>query len=233
MRTVIISDCHVGAAESDVEALYSFLAAIECDRLIIAGDLWDLWVRKPGYLHSHYRRFIWSFEYMKERGVQAEYMLGNHDAEYLDDPFISLELLPVVERAEVKLGPNRTLAVIHGHQYDRTIKSYAPWLRLAYRLEQCWRFMLHKDPKYFALAELEAHPCYEKMVRGMHAAAQADYKRKGYAGVVMGHTHWPEHIKGSDFQFVNLGDWKGHNTYAQVDDDKVELLSFGAKIPPV
>ena len=42
-RTVIISDVHIGSAHSKVKEAADFLGSVDCDRLILNGDIIDGW----------------------------------------------------------------------------------------------------------------------------------------------------------------------------------------------
>lgn len=45
-KTVIISDVHIGAPFSKVREVTEFLSSVNCDRLILNGDIIDGWQLK-------------------------------------------------------------------------------------------------------------------------------------------------------------------------------------------
>ena len=45
-KTVVISDVHLGAPHSKVREVSEFLSAVDCDRLIMNGDIIDGWQLK-------------------------------------------------------------------------------------------------------------------------------------------------------------------------------------------
>ena len=48
-RTVILSDIHLGTTHSKVNQVNHFLSSINCDRLILNGDIIDGWgLKKSG-----------------------------------------------------------------------------------------------------------------------------------------------------------------------------------------
>ena len=50
-RTVVLSDIHLGTTHSKVEEVSRFLRCINCDRLILNGDIIDGWHIRKNNLH--------------------------------------------------------------------------------------------------------------------------------------------------------------------------------------
>jgi len=49
----------------------------------------------------------------------------------------------------------------------------------------------------------------------------------GYDILVMDHLHAPEYLRGDGLiDYVNTGDWKGSNTYVEIEDSTVRLMNF-------
>jgi UDP-2,3-diacylglucosamine pyrophosphatase LpxH len=226
MRTVVISDCHIGAKDADTAALVSFLRRLECDRLLIAGDLWELWTRRPAYLSAHFHPCVQAFEEVRRHGTRIEYLLGNHDEGYLRDPLMPADIMPVVGRMELSLPNGRHLAVIHGHEYDHLIKWYYPWMRLGYWAKQALSRVM--EVERLSLSSKKGHARYSNLTSAMHWEACRAYRQLGYAGLIMGHTHCPIYKESGDFLFVNAGDWKGSNTFVEIDEGRIELKSFNS-----
>jgi UDP-2,3-diacylglucosamine pyrophosphatase LpxH len=224
MKTVVISDCHIGAMEADIGALLAFLDQLDCDRLLIAGDLWELWTRRPSFLSAYFRPCVLAFEGARKRGIRVEYLLGNHDETYLNDPLIPLDIMPVVGRMEIPLPCGRKLAVIHGHEYDHLIKWYYPLMRLGYWAKQVISGFAYVE--HASLSSKKSHKDYSKLASAMHWEACRTYRQLGYAGLIMGHTHSPIFHQFGDFTFADAGDWKGSNTYVEVDTGAVSLNTF-------
>ena len=48
-RTIVLSDIHLGTSHSKVDEVSDFLSAVDCDRLILNGDIIDGWhLQKSG-----------------------------------------------------------------------------------------------------------------------------------------------------------------------------------------
>ena len=48
-RTIVLSDIHLGTSHSKVDEVSDFLSTVDCDRLILNGDIIDGWhLQKSG-----------------------------------------------------------------------------------------------------------------------------------------------------------------------------------------
>jgi UDP-2,3-diacylglucosamine pyrophosphatase LpxH len=227
MRTVVISDCHIGALDSDVNALLHFLRQLDCDRLLIAGDLWELWLHRSTYMYGRFSECRTAFEALRKRDVRIEYLLGNHDDTYMSSPLLPLDLLPVVTHMEIELQDGRKLAVIHGHEYDYLIKWYYPLMRVGYWVKQALGSLTQFERS--SVSSKKGHKRYTELVESIHREASKAYQQLGYAGLILGHTHFPVHRQSENFLLVNAGCWKGSNTFVEVEGDQVDLKHFELK----
>ena len=72
-RTVIISDVHIGSAHSKVKEAADFLSCVDCDRLILNGDIIDGW-----QLQKKSAGKKWSPEYSRFAKVIMKMMETQH-----------------------------------------------------------------------------------------------------------------------------------------------------------
>ena len=73
MKRVIISDTHIGTKFYKSKELLSFLGGLECDELILAGDIIDF-IKIPVFTE----RCLQIIEKMKH-AKRIIYVVGNHD----------------------------------------------------------------------------------------------------------------------------------------------------------
>ena len=58
-RTVVLSDIHLGTSHSKVSQVNDFLSSINCDRLILNGDIIDGWhLKKIGNKEMEIRALL-------------------------------------------------------------------------------------------------------------------------------------------------------------------------------
>ena len=49
-KTIVISDIHLGYRQAKADQVIRFLSSVDCDKLILNGDIVDGWqLRKSGY----------------------------------------------------------------------------------------------------------------------------------------------------------------------------------------
>jgi UDP-2,3-diacylglucosamine pyrophosphatase LpxH len=213
MKTIVISDLHIGSLETNYNALYTFLSTLDCDRLILAGDVWELWEQSPESIRKQYKYIIdWFYSFMS-RGVKIDYVLGNHDNKYNNNPII--ELCGVDKVILEQAG--RRIIIIHGHQFDSTMTrlTQRPLAKINYQLR-----------KHLGLSYKSIHTDGRRAIIKIRERARA-HIGLDYDTIIIGHTHAPEYVPRTDNrpEFINAGDWKVHNTFVVIEED-VRLYRF-------
>ena len=81
VRTVILSDIHLGTPHSKAEEVTCFLKHVRCERLILNGDIIDGWrLRRDGTWTKAHTRFVRRVLTMiQKRDTEVVYLRGNHD----------------------------------------------------------------------------------------------------------------------------------------------------------
>ena len=119
-KTVVISDVHLGAPHSKVREVSEFLSAVDCDRLIMNGDIIDGWQLKNSndkWNTSHSAFFRVIMKMMEKHGTEVIYVSGNHD-DFLD-PLVPSRLFNIRFVNEYILKEEgHSYIVIHGHAFD-------------------------------------------------------------------------------------------------------------------
>ncbi len=118
--TVIVSDIHLGARNSRAEEFVRFLEAIETDRLVIAGDLFE-----DSRLRGVDERHIAALRAIREYSMHArvDWLTGNHDPTC--QWFEAILGVTVQQETLVRVG-RASYLVYHGHAWDPALK----WPRL-------------------------------------------------------------------------------------------------------
>ena len=74
-RTVVLSDIHLGTSHSKVNQVSDFLSSVDCDRLILNGDIIDGWsLKKSGvrkWKPEHTRFFKILMKMMENFGMMT------------------------------------------------------------------------------------------------------------------------------------------------------------------
>lgn len=215
MKTVIISDCHIGSLESNHKDVLHFLKQLKCNRLVLNGDFWELWDSTADELNKSYSEIIATINNMQNEVV---YIPGNHDLSYKGTPLFSNKV-SVVNYYAFMTTRNRKVIVIHGHQFD----SF--WWTLCQKpLAKLNKFIR----KNFGISYKNVHNDDRKAVINLKNKSRKYYKNLGYDIVIVGHTHSPELIPNNcnEPTFINCGDWKSHNTFVTIENDNLSLEKF-------
>src|SRR4051812_11842373 len=82
MRVLVVSDLHISGPEDPLYAsLLSLLKdkAQRGDTLVLAGDIFDLFIGAKPIFISRYWEFLQELTSAGRRGVELHYIEGNHD----------------------------------------------------------------------------------------------------------------------------------------------------------
>ena len=218
VRTIWISDTHLGSKGCKAEFLIEFLKAHQCDTLYLVGDIIDGWrMRKSIYWPQAHSNVIRRILTLAKRDTRVIYVTGNHDEflrKYSDSEFGNISLL---DRAEHMTVDGRRLLVIHGDQYDVVVR-YHKWIAVlgdvAYNVLLVlnrWynRCRLKLGYGYWSLSSYIKHRVKQAVnfIGDYEQALANECKRHDYHGVVCGHIHHAEIRDIDGIGYHNCGDW--------------------------
>src|SRR6516225_6790107 len=169
VRTLFLSDIHLGTRGCQAEALLDFLRYYDADTIYLVGDIVDGWQLKSTWFWPQPHNDVVQKLLRKARkGARLLYIPGNHD-EFLRD-FYGTHLggIEVVEDAFHVAADGRRYLVIHGDLFDVVIR-HARWLALQ------WDKLKVKNAVNFIGA-------FEQALAG-------EARRRGADGVICGHIH--------------------------------------------
>ena len=82
LRTIFLSDVHLGSRDCRAQELLDFLASVEVDYLYLVGDIVDFWsLRKSFYWPQEHNEVLRAILDMAREGTEVTYIPGNHDEE--------------------------------------------------------------------------------------------------------------------------------------------------------
>ena len=128
LRTIFVSDVHLGSKGCRADLLLEFLKSVDVDYLFLVGDIVDLWAMRKNFYwpqeHNNVLRIILS---KAKKGTRVIYVPGNHDEdmrEFCGTVFGNLE----IHREFIhNMSDGRRLLVMHGDEFDTVVKC-SPWL---------------------------------------------------------------------------------------------------------
>jgi UDP-2,3-diacylglucosamine pyrophosphatase LpxH len=247
VRSLFISDVHLGCRFSRSEELFAFLGGFEPDNLYLVGDIIDGWKLKRNFVWSDTASFVVRrILGMLKRGTRVYYATGNHD-EFLRA--FSPHVFGHVELADQfvhETVTGRRLLVIHGDCFDHLTK-HAAWV---YHLgDRAYTAALHLNSWMNAVRRRLGYPYWSvsamlktKVKTAVNFVNDFEHfvvrytERQQCTGVVCGHIHVPAIRRIEGIDYYNCGDWVEHCT-ALVEhvDGRIELVGPGraTAAPPV
>src|SRR5262245_32635519 len=238
LRTVFVSDVHLGSRGCRADLLLEFLKSIEVDRLFLVGDIFDLWaMRKSFFWPQEHNNVLRTILGKAKGGTRVIYIPGNHDEEvreFCGTVFGNLE----IHREYVHTtGENKKLLVMHGDEFDTVVKC-SPWLaRLG---ASAYDFLLWMNRyvnsvrrlfgfQYWSLASYLKHRVKNAVqyISSFENAVAHAARKRGVDGVVCGHIHRPEISEIDGVTYCNDGDWV-ESCSALVEDmnGRLSILSW-------
>jgi len=227
MRTLILSDIHLGSRHSNVALLRDVLDREPFDRLILNGDtLHNI------KLHKLMPQHWLILDRLRQIGKSRELILmrGNHDHEldYLPgkpiDRLTTASILPglleVPMREKYQLQVNgHSYLVMHGDRFDPTM-SYPIVTETAYVCYQLTTKINKKLAKWLKKKSKKFGGLLEIVRKNSIAHAQ----RENLPGIILGHTHFAEDIYQDDIHYMNSGSWTETPCgYLTADMEKITL----------
>jgi UDP-2,3-diacylglucosamine pyrophosphatase LpxH len=218
VRTVWISDLHLGTPGCQAEALLDFLRDVECDTLYLVGDIIDGWqLRRQWYWPQSHNDVVQKLLRKARKGTRVVFVPGNHDEfarKYLGHNFGGID---VVDECIHQLADGRRLWVTHGDLFDGVIQ-HAKWLAhmgdWAYEFTlklnrhlNTWRARLGLP--YWSLSRYLKFKVKRAVsyVGDFEAAVAREARARGLQGVVCGHIHHAEMRTIAGVLYCNDGDW--------------------------
>jgi len=242
VRTVWISDVHLGTPGCQAHALLDFLKHVECDTLYLVGDIIDGWqLRRNWYWPQAHNDVVQKLLRKARKGTRVIFIPGNHDEfarKYLGHAFGGID---VAEEWIHTTADGRKLWVTHGDLYDGVIQV-ARWLALLgdslyeftlklNRHLNSWRARVGLPywslSKYLKLKVKRA----VSYVGDFEQALAREARKRGVEGLVCGHIHHAEmrHIDG--ILYCNDGDWvESLTALVEHADGRLEILDWGEQM---
>ena len=218
-KTIIMSDLHLGARQSQTDKIISFLDNNTTEKLILNGDIIDGWALKGnGKWTKDCTKIFRRFMKMSEKNTKVIYIRGNHD-DFLKD-FIPFKLNNIrIVRKYIHTGiDDRKYFCFHGDVLDFVIME-ARWLAViggwSYDIVIKFNTLYNKIRKWFKLPYHSLANTIKQSVKGainfvsdFEDNAKGLTKQKGYDVAVCGHIHHPK----IENDYMNSGDFCENST---------------------
>ncbi len=238
VRSVIISDVHLGTVESKAAEVNHFLRHVSCEKLILNGDIIDGWQLQRGgsWAKTHTRFIRIVLKKIEKKDTQVIYLRGNHDDILSQFLPLDFENLQIVEEY-IHEGLSGRYLVLHGDVFDTITKNFV-WLahlgdwgyrallkiNRAYNGWRAWRGLEYWSLSKAIKARVKSAVNHVSNFED-HIAELA--KSRGCTGVMCGHIHTAADKMLGEIHYLNSGDWvESLTAIVEHHDGRFELINY-------
>lgn len=240
IRTLFISDVHLGTKKCQAEKLLEVFKNYEFEQLVIVGDFIDLTsLKRKFYWNESHSTVIQKILRFSRKGVKVNYILGNHD-HYLrglikesnlniGDIEISDELFYMTIKGE-------SIYICHGDQFDGFVRLH-PFLYMigdfAYELSFKINAIYNKIRSVFGLEYWSLSKFLKSKVKDAVSFIN-DFKKLSVMkleenecdSIMIGHIHTPAIEKLEEKNYYNTGDFCESCSYIIEDLEGNVILRY-------
>lgn len=239
VEIAVISDVHLGTFGCHAKQLLTYLNSIEPKKLILNGDIIDVWQFKKRYFPKSHLSVIKKIMDFAANGTEVIYITGNHDEMLRKFTDTTIGNISIVNKLVLELDGKRAW-FFHGDVFDISIQN-AKWLAklggwgydtliLLNRFTN-WcldklgkeRYSLSKKIKNSVKGAVKYINDFEKVATDLAIENRYDY-------VVCGHIHQPKMLqrenKYGKTTYLNSGDWVENFTALEYQFKRWKIYNY-------
>ena len=217
---VVISDVHLGTYGCHADELISYLSSIQPKKLILNGDIIDIWQFSKRYFPPSHLKVLKKIIGMASNGVEVTYITGNHDELLRKFSDTSIGYVSIVDKLVLDLNGKKTW-FFHGDVFDASIQN-AKWLAKLGGYGYDFLILINRFMNW-CLTRMgrEKYSLSKRIKNSVKGAIKYvnDFEKtaadlaieNGYDYVVCGHIHQPKkelyENKNGACIYLNSGDW--------------------------
>jgi UDP-2,3-diacylglucosamine pyrophosphatase LpxH len=202
VRSMFLSDIHLGTRACQADRLLDFLKAYDADYVFLIGDILDFWAmkRRGVYWSTAQNTVVQKILKRARHEARVVFIPGNHDEaarEHVDTSFGNIR---VVGDYEHVAADGKRYLLLHGDEFDQVTRyhrwiailgdhAYAMLVRLNVGLS--WLRRTLGIPGYWSLAGYAKRKVKSAVsfIFDFEAAVARHARERGVVGVICGHIH--------------------------------------------
>jgi len=239
LEVAIISDVHLGTYGCHAKELVTYLNSIEPKKLVLNGDIIDVWQFSKRYFPPTHMKVIKKIMDMASQGTEVIYITGNHDEMLRKFSDVTMGNISIVDKKVLELDGKKAW-IFHGDVFDVSIQN-AKWLaRLGgygydllilinrfvnWCLERLGRekYSLSKRIKNSVKSAI-------KYINDFEQTAAELAIENGFDYVICGHIHQPKmeiiENKHGKTMYLNSGDWVENFTALEYQFKRWKIYNY-------
>jgi len=243
VRSIFLSDIHLGTRACQADRLLDFLKAHDADHVFLIGDILDLWAmkRRGVYWSTAQNTVVQKILKRARQQAQVIFIPGNHDEAAREHVGTSFGNIRVVMDYEHVAADGKRYLLLHGDEFDQ-VTRYHRWIAIlgdhAYALlvrlniGLSWLRRTLGVPGYWSLAGFAKRKVKSAVsfIFDFEAAVARHGRERGVTGVICGHIHAAAIRDVEGITYINCGDWVDSCT-AIVEhlDGRMELIAWASR----
>ena len=242
VRTLFLSDMHLGTKGCQAGLLLEFLKEYDADEIYLVGDIVDGWQLRSGwYWPQAHNDVVQKLLRKVRKGTNLVYIPGNHDEflrDYIGTTFGGVE---IADSRIHEAADGKRYLVIHGDQFDMVVR-HARWLAHlgdgAYTFALFVNTFLNKIRRRLGLSYWSLSAWAKLRVKNavnfigkFEEFLATDARRHGADGVICGHIHHAANRDIDGLRYLNTGDWvESCTAIVEHYDGTMEVLNYPAML---
>ncbi|MDW5288650.1 UDP-2,3-diacylglucosamine diphosphatase [Formosa sp. PL04] len=239
IEVAVISDVHLGTFGCHAKELYSYLNSIDPKKLILNGDIIDIWQFNKRYFPKSHMQVIKKIMDMASDGVEVIYITGNHDEMLRRFSDSTIGNFSIVDKYVTELN-GKSAWFFHGDIFDVSIQN-AKWLAKLGGYGYDFLILINQIVNW-GLSKMgrEKYSISKRIKNGVKGAVKyiSDFEtvatdlaiEQGYDYVICGHIHQPKMIikenKHGKTMYLNSGDWVENFTALEYQFKRWKIYNY-------
>lgn len=240
VELVILSDIHLGTYGCHAEELLRYLKTVNPKKLILNGDIIDMWQFTKRYWPKSHMQVIKHITGLLAKNTRIVYLTGNHDEMLRKFAGFRIGSFHIDNKVVLKLNGKRAW-IFHGDVFDVTMK-YSKWLAklgaVGYdtliHINTLVNWLLTRfGREKISLSKRvkDSVKSAVKFINDFEKTAADIAIENGYDYVVCGHIHHPEIKKikteKGEVTYLNSGDWIENLSALEFDGGSWRIYRYG------
>lgn len=239
VRSIFLSDIHLGARGCQAESLLAFLRTYEADHLFLLGDIIDFWAMSRSIHWTPAQNTVVQKILRRARhGEKVVLVPGNHDEALREFVGSSFGDIKIAAEYVHETADGKRFLLIHGDEFDQVTRHHR-WVAMlgdiAYdmlvrvnawisRIRRILRISGYWSLAGFAKRRVKSAVSY---IFDFEDAVIHTVRERGLDGIVCGHIHSAAIRTVNGVSYLNCGDWVDSCTaIIEHSDGQLQLIEW-------
>jgi UDP-2,3-diacylglucosamine pyrophosphatase LpxH len=236
---IVLSDIHLGTYGCHAEELLKYLKTINPKKIILNGDIIDMWQFSKRYWPNIHMQIIKHITGLLAKSTKIIYLPGNHDEMLRKFAGFRLGSFLIDNKVVLRLNGKRAW-IFHGDVFDVTMQ-HSKWLAklgaVGYdtliHINTVVNWILTKFGKEKISLSKRVKDSVKsavKFINNFEKTAADIAISNGYDYVICGHIHYPEiktiRTEEGEVMYLNSGDWVENLTALEFDGMRWSIYRY-------